>query len=114
MKNEYHCILEVCLGKGNLNEIPMHSLGTFVKIVAYRVEIALHVNEQNPSIEICQSKQFSGHKSTGHGCPKWYSDVTNPMELMVWPLEILFSSYGEFHLTSQCHLGTLGKFQPRA
>ena len=91
-------------------ESPMHSLGTFFKIVAYHAEIALHVNEQNPSIEICQSKQFSGHKSTGHGCPKWYSDVTNPMELTACPLKPHFSRYDEFHITSQGHIGTLSKY----
>ena len=83
--------------------MPTHLLRTFFKIVAYHPKIALHVNDQNTSIENCQNRQCSIHGATGQGCPKKKSDVMNPMELIGFPSELLFLGYGEFHLACQCH-----------
>ena len=84
-KIEFCYLLHVCLGKGVMTVIPMHSLGTFFKIVAYLAEIALHANDQNPSIENCQNREPLVHGATEKGCPKQYLDVMNPMELTIFP-----------------------------
>ena len=81
----YCYLMHVFLVKGDMTMIPMNLLRNFFKILAYHVEIALHVNAQNPSIENFQTIQCSVHKSTRSGCPKKYSDVMNPIELIVFP-----------------------------
>ena len=110
---KFHCLLQVCLGKREMNMVPIHSLNTFFKIFPYCAEIALHVIEQNPSLENRYNRQNSVHEATMHGCLQWYSDVMKPIELIVFPSKPQFLSYGKFLFTSQSHLGAPGKFQPR-
>ena len=98
------------MGKGDMTEMPTQSLDTFFKIVAYCAEIALHVNEKNPSIENCQNRQCLVHKATRQGCPRCYIDVKKQMELMGFPSELLLMGYGDFYLASQGHSGTPTNF----
>ena len=93
-----------------MTKMPMHSLGTFFKMVAYHAEIALHANDQNPCIENCQNRQCSVHGATRQGCPKKKSDVMNPMELTGFPSKIIFLGYGDFYLSSKGHSGTPTNF----
>ena len=58
----------MCLDNREMTMIPMHSLDTFFKILAYCTEIALHVTEQNPSLENRQNIQRSVHEATKQGC----------------------------------------------
>ena len=51
---KFHCYVQLFLGNGNIAMIPMHLVDTFFKILAYHEKIALHVTEQNPSLEIRQ------------------------------------------------------------
>lgn len=44
---EFHFLLQVCFGKENMATMHIHLLNTFFKILAYHVEIALHITEQN-------------------------------------------------------------------
>ena len=67
-KIEFHSLLEVCFGKGEMTKIPMHSLGTFFKIIAYCAKIALHVKEKNANIENCQNRQCLVLEATRQGC----------------------------------------------
>ena len=104
-------LLHMCLGKAKMIMITMQSIDIFFKILAYCAEIALHVTKQNSSLENHENIQCLVHEATKQGCPMWYSDVTNPMELRVCQSELRFSSYGKFYLASQGHLGTPRKFQ---
>ena len=45
----------------------MHSLEKFFKILAYCAEIALHVIDQNPSLEDRQSIQRAVHEAQNRG-----------------------------------------------
>ena len=90
--------------------IPTHLLRTFFKIVAYHPKIALHVNDQNTSIENCQNRKCSVHGAIGQGFPKKKSDVMNPMELTGFPSKIIFLGYGDFYLSSKGHSGTPTNF----
>ena len=42
----------------------MHSLDTFIKILAYHAEIAVHATKQNSSLKNRQNKQLSVHETT--------------------------------------------------
>ena len=65
----------MCLGKGEMIVIPMHLLGTFLKILTYHAKIALHVIEQNPFLRKHQNRQISVHEYIEKGCPSgtWMS-----------------------------------------
>ena len=59
----------MCLDKGEMIVIPMYSLGTFLKILTYHEEIALHVIEQNLSLKNRQNRQISVHETTKQARP---------------------------------------------
>ena len=66
-KIEFRCILEVWMGKGEMTEIPTHSLQTVFKSLSYLIEIPLHVTYQNPILENQQNIQYPIHEATRQG-----------------------------------------------
>ena len=62
-------LLQVCVGKGEMNSIPIESLETFFKIFLYCKKIALHVIEEKPSLENRQNRQHLIYEATRDGFP---------------------------------------------
>ena len=67
----------MCLGKGEMNPMPMHFLNTFFKILAYNVEISLHDTYQNLSLKTVKIDNFRSMKPPNKGVPSgnWMSKI---------------------------------------